>query len=233
MIKRCSFCNVLVYANIEQHESVCIQNPEPGQKTVSLKTLAKELYELKSRCSKMEGEITYLKTLVQKRPKQEDVIKSLNTTQNTPSMKIFTKWYSEFTPPSIELVQTWLSNLTDGFIEYISDHIRQTKTKPIHCSTQHKKPQFFIFEVDNNSPKRVWRLMNQNDWYNMVKHVYNSNVQFVCMKWLFTVENDISPELYLKYARTFNQFSTKLHNIRTSANIIHEIKENVTQLLSQ
>ena len=95
MIKRCSFCNVLVYANVEQHELVCVQNPEPGQKTssLSLSHLAKELYELKTRCSKMEGEITYLKTLVQKRPKQEDIINSLNTNQNTPSMKIFTKWY--------------------------------------------------------------------------------------------------------------------------------------------
>ena len=188
-----------------------------------------ELKKLQDKVSRMEVEITRLKTIVHKNPKRKDIINTLNARNNFPYMRIFDKWCKEFPQPSMEEVETWFSvddntmSLESKFVEYIVTiwWKSQNEHPPLYCNSEQKNPTYYVYDVEDVC--RSWRIMTPKDWSFLVHTIYNTKVYSVCYAWFWSKDASLPVQLSDKYAKQINQL------LKHENKVIMELKRAMTE----
>lgn len=217
-----------------KHDEHCDAPKQSEKRVITNQDLFTEFKKLQDKVSRMELEITRLRTIVHKNPKWKDIINTLNASRNFPNMRIFDKWCKEFPLPSTEEVDKWFPKteeeaerepkmLHNKFVEYVSSIWENTQNQypPIYCNTQQRVAKYFVFDVED--VKRGWRAMKPTDWTKLVNTIYNQNIYRACAKWLFAQEDTMSNKLYTKCEQQINQLMK--HETGIIADIKHYMAE--------
>lgn len=240
-MKRCEHCNVNYFPKTK-HDEHCSSNEAKqdmrsgGSRQTTQTDFMAELKKLQDKVSKMEGEITRLKTMVHKNPVLKDILKDMNTRINFPYMRIFSKWYESFPMPTMEEVDKWFpttmeqatrekSMLHDYFVEFFVKTWESSLSQqhpPLYCSLKQRKPSYFVFDVEDVSCE--WRLMKPSDWTKMLETVCHE-VYRKCSEWLFS-KSDMPIHLYNYCATQINQ------ELRYSKNLVTDIKREMAEVMT-
>ena len=235
-MKKCEQCNTNYFPKNKHDEHCCneAKQQETRNRQIIQTDFMMEFKKLQDKVSKMESEITRLKTMVHKNPILKDILKDMNTRMNFPYMRIFTKWYESFPIPNLEEVDKWFPKtmeettretrmlhncFVDFFVKTWEKMLNQHP--PLYCSLRQRKPTYYVFDVEDVS--REWRVMKPSDWIKMLETVCHEMYR-KCSEWLFS-KTDMPLNLYNYCATQINQ------ELKYSKCLMTDIKHEMAEII--